>query len=78
MRAQPRHKKMRLLQGGVDMTEKQAVKAAIELRDATKVVKISGGLEITVKPHSIGVWSRRGKYIVVVHWSTISAPEIYQ
>lgn len=60
------------------MTEKQAIKEAVKLRDATKVVTVSRGLEITVKPHSIGVWSRRGKYIVVVYWPTISAPEIYQ
>lgn len=59
------------------MSEKQAVKVAMKLRDATKAVKVSG-VEITVKPHSIGVWSRRGKYIVVVYWPTISTPEIYQ
>lgn len=60
------------------MTEKQAIKVSIKLRDATKLIKMAGGVEVPFHPHMVSVWSRRGNYIVVVHWPFIKEPEVYQ
>jgi len=63
------------------VTEKEALALAEKYKTATRQVDVGTKASpylIELHPTMVALWRRRGKYILVVHWPNVKAPEILQ